>query len=321
MLIAYTRIPQDGIEKLENYSEPVKDGTSGHYLFDDFRITLKYSYDKNNRVSGVGVLIFAPNGLIWCQRGIYCHEFNKFGSLYYAIEQILEEADKSKAKNLTIYVDDKNFAKAFKYLNPYKDEAYNTLHAYIIEKLKVYPKCQVLFRNSYPKEVKKRLLSEAESAANMPKFDNRGHWQNQTGITYFEIKEQTEEEVKMFAEQYARMYLDFIESYMEEYREEVGEENFKKFVKSVRDGKIKKLPDVKRVRDKKERYVKVKTFPTLNKAITCQNCKAGMLLENCFMKYPEHQLRFLYRCQKCRATRELNEKGRTLTYGKFPIAK
>lgn len=318
MLIAYSRFWQDGIERLENFTPPVKDEQTGHYYFDDFRISLHAHHNENDGTSGVGVLIFAPNGLIWSQQSVYCHEFNKYGSFYYAIEQILEEAEKSKAKNLTIFVDDKQFAKAFKYLNPYKDEAYNKLHAYIIDKLKKYNKCQVLFRTKYPEDVKKRLQTEAEKSARAPEFNNQGRWENQTGIIYFNIKEQTEEEMKAFAEQYARIYLDFIEGYMKEIREEIGEEKLRKFVADVKAGKVKSLPDVKRVREKKERFVRVRDYPKLAKPVNCHKCEDEMVFDKCLLKYPEKQFIYYFRCNKCKTSKELNEKGRVITYGKYP---
>lgn len=318
MLTAYTRMWQEGIERLKNYTEPVKDEKSGHYYFDDFRIALRYHFNERDNTSGVGVLIFAPNGSIWCQRGIYCFELDKYGSIYQAIDQILEEAEKSKAKNLTFFIEDKAFVNALKHQKPFKVEAYNIVHKYVIDKLKRYPKYQFVFRNNYSKELQERIEKQAKEAARTPEFDNRGQWQNQIGIIYFNIKEQSEEEMKAFARQYADMFLDFFDSYMKEYEQDYGKEAYQNLIAKIKAGKMKSLPSVKRVKAKEERFVKVKNYPKLKKVIVCQHCQTEMQIETCLMKYPEKELRYFLRCKKCQATREMNEKGRTIKYGKYP---
>lgn len=320
MLTGYSRVWQDGIEPLENYIEPIKDEKTSHCYFDPFRVTLQYQYNEKDHVSGVGVLIFAPNGLIWLQTNIYCFELDKFASYYYAIEQLLEEADKSKAKNLMFYVDDKDFAHAVTHKKPYKSEPYNKVHAYVIDKLQKYESYRIDFRDTYPKEVMERLRKEASEGSQVPLFDQRGYWQNQPGKMYFNIKTPTGAEEKEFAEGLARIYLDFFEDYMKEYKEEIGEEKFKQFVADVNAGKIKKLPDTKRVKANKRKTVMVKNFPKLklSKPALCQNCQTEMIFEACFMEYPEKELQYHFRCKKCNATKILNSRNRVISYGKYP---
>lgn len=320
MLTGYSRVWQDGIEPIDNYVEPIKDTKTSHCYFDPFRVTLQYQFNEKDHVSGIGVLIFAPNGLIWLQTFVYCFEFDKFASYYYAIEQILDEADKSKAKNLIFYINDKDFTHAVTHKKPYKSEAHNKVHDHVLGKLKTYECYKILFRDTYPKEVMKRLRKEVSEASQVPRFDHRGMWLNQPNFMYFNIKTPTEEEEKAFAEQYARIFLDIFDGYMNEYKEEVGEEKFKEFVKDVNSGKIKKLPDTKRVKANKRKTVRMKEFPVLelSKPVHCQNCQSEMAFEACFMEYPEKELQYHYRCEKCGATKILNSRNRVVSYGKFP---
>lgn len=321
MLTGYAKIWQDGIEHIKDYTEPVKDTQTGHFFFDPYRIALQHRYNEKDRTSGIGVLTFAPNGFIWLQTNIYCFEFDKFASYYYSIEQVLEEVNKSKAKNIIIFINDKDFVQAVNHKKPYESEAHNKIHEHIIGKLKTYESYQILFRNKYSDDVKKRLRKESQDASEAPEFNHMGRWQNQPSQIYFNVKTPTEADQKDFAEGLARIFLDFFESYMKEYREEIGEEKFKKFVADANSGKIKKLPDTKRIKANKHKLVKVKNYPKLDKKVLCQNCQTEMTIEECVLEYPEKQLKYINRCGKCRATKILNEKERVIAYGKYPNPK
>lgn len=316
MLIGYVRISQEGIEPLKDAVPPVKDTNSSHTFFDDFRISLQYKYNEQDNTSGVGVLIFAPNGLLWTQTSIYAHGLDEFAGYYLALDQTLEEAIKTKSKNIIILVKNKDFVHYAAMESPYKLKEHNDVHNLVIDKLKKFNSYKFIYRKSYPKSVQERLDKEANEAAEGPKFDSRGYWTNQPSKPYFNVIPDVVDE-KMFAEQMAHLWVDHIKSYFKEFEEDYGKEAYLKLRADIDSGKLKELPDVKRVKENKQRYVPVKNFPAYTKVVICQHCENAMRFERCVKKYPEKELRYFFRCSACQATKEINEKGRIIVYGKY----
>lgn len=320
MLTGYIRFPQKGIESLETYNPPVKDPQTSHYYFDDIRIALKYNFNKVDRISGVSALVFAPNGNIWCPDFVYCAELDQFASYYNAIATTIEEATKSKSKYITIFVDNQSFVDLVNIPKeaPYKDKIHNQIHKYVIDKLKKFESYEIIFRSEYPKDVLERLNKEAITASEALRYDNRGRIQNIYSKAYFSLIDPPEEEIRPFIEQLARMFIDQQKSYAKQYIADYGEEAFNKLMKNFKDGKIKELPDTKEVKSKKQKVLKIKDNPTFDKDILCQKCTNKMELENAFKIYPEKIKKFVFRCKKCFAFKELDKKGRVLVYGKYP---
>jgi hypothetical protein len=316
------RIWQEGIEPLENPQEPVKEEKTGHCFFDDYRVSLKYNYNKKDGVSGVGMLSYAPSGLIWCQTGYYCLNLDEFASYYYGLQGVLEEAKKSKSKNLTIYFDNQKFVEMVNLKKkPYKLDVHNKIHDSLIGILKEFDSYKILFRDKYPNGIAERLKKEAIRTSEAPEFNMMGRWQNSPNISYYNIMTQTEEQKKAYAEQYAHMFYDFHKSYMKEYEQDYGEESIKKLIQDMNSGKVKKLPDVKRVKETRVRFTKVKNPPKLKKDPICQNCGDVMEVEDCQKKYPEKQLVYYLRCKKCKASKDVLENGRVLVFRKYPNKK
>lgn len=321
MLSGYLNIWQDGIEPIEGATEPVKDKETNHCYFDQFRMALKYKFNGDYKTSGVGVVVFAPNGLLWYQRPIYCFELDKFGSLYYAIDESIEEMKKCKSKEITIFVDDKLFVESAKKDRPYKLDAYNQVHDEVIGNLRQFEKFNFVYRNKYPKSVEKRLSDESRDASEPLKFDWRGHWSNQPNELYSRVTDHNDEEMKFKAESFARIYMEFMESYAKEFIQDYGKEKFDEFVQKVKEGKAKSLPKVKRVKEAENRDVKLKKPKEFYKEVVCQNCGEKMYTETVFKSYPDKIIIYRFRCKKCLAGKEITEKGRTITYLKYPPPK
>jgi len=319
MLIGYMRIWQDGIEPLAEPQEPIKDEKSGHCFFDEYRVSLKYNYNKTDDVSGVGTVSYGPSGLIWCQTGYYCQNLDEFASYYYAIQQVVEEAHKSKAKSLILYLDNKHFVEMVNIKDkPYKLNVHNQIHELVMKDLSSFDSYKIEFREKYPKELIERLKKEALQVSIAPEFSMMGSWQNQPGVSYFNIMTQTEEQKQDYAKQWAHMVYDHYQHYFDEYKQDYGEEAYSKLLKDIKEKKIKDLPDVKRVKDKKVRFLKVKNPPQLKKIPICQNCGESMVVEDCLKKLPEKQLVYYLRCKKCKASKDVLENGRVLVFRKYP---
>jgi len=321
MLIAYSKISQEGIKPLKKYKKAVKEKEGSHYYFDDFRIALNTYFNEKEKTSGVGILTFAPNGLLWSQSGVYCFQLSKIGSFYYGVDKALEEAEKSKAKNITIFINDKTIVGLLNNPAPFKDSNYRKVHNYLINKFKKFKEVKVVFRERFPKSVKARLIKEAKEASTPLLFSPyKGRCVNAKGVLYFNIG-MMEGEERIFAEQYARLFVDFIEGYLKKYEDDYGKEALNKLIKKIKQGRIRKLPSLKKHIKKRKKTRKLKKFPKIKKVIFCQNCGEKMELEDCFLETPGKNLKYNYRCNACLATKILNENGRTVFYGRYPKEK
>jgi hypothetical protein len=317
MFTAYTRLEQNGIEALEKYETPIKSQEGGHWYFDDFRIALQYYFNKTERTSGVGILAFAPNGNLWCETAIYCDQLNELAGYYYGIDRALEEAKKSKAKAVQIFIPNKHVVKILNLANPFKEKAYAEIHNYIKKKLKIFLSVEIRFRKKYPSDVQERLDRESKNASLPPEISLHGHVSSKINLVYFNIM-MVEEDKKLFAEQYARLYLDFIEGYMKEYEQDYGKEALIDLHKGIKEGKIKDLPPTKRnIKENIEsKVIKVKETP-FKKVILCQNCNTQMIFESATFEMPQNEKHYRMRCKECFATKTLNDKGKLLLYGRY----
>lgn len=321
MLTGYFRLSQEGIEPLPEFTPPQKDKDSGHYYFDDFRISLEYFLNDKEKTSGVGILTFAPNGLLWSQSGEYCYEFNELASYYYALDNALNEAEKSKAKRIEIFVPHPKVVKLLNSKKPYKDKGFAKIHDYVKERFKKFEKTIVSHRVDYPASVKARLEKEAREAAEPPEISTNDRWMNGKGTSYFNVGA-TEAEEKLFAEQYARLMYDFMESYFKEYEQDYGKDALKDLLAKIKSGEIKEPPPLKRNIEQQKSSKIIKKFNLPNKKpVICQNCENEMEIEKCTLEMPENDKHFIFRCKKCLATKTLNGKGRVIEYGRYPKKK
>ena len=322
MLTAYCRFWQDGIEALEKSNPAVHDEKTGHWYFDDFRISLKYFFNKNYNLSGIGVLTFGPNGYIWSQSCVECLELDEFGSYYYGIEQSLEEARKSKAKNVIIFIDNPVFVELANRDKPYKLEAYNKVHDHVVSLLKEFEKYQIIYRKDYPKSVINRLIKESKTGSRVPKFNLMGNWENQSGKIYFNLTEATEENYKEAVRGYAQIMYDYLQNYFKQYKEDYGQVALDKLLaknKNEKNSKKKgKLPPLKKQIENEKKTIHLKKFNKFTKDIICQKCGEKMRLDSCYKNKPEKEIFYRYRCKNCLAGKILDEKGRIKNYLRYP---
>lgn len=320
MLTAYFKLSQDGIESLEKYDPLLKDKESGHYYFDYYRAVLRYYLNEKDRTSGVGILTFGPNGTIWCQTGEYCFEFNELASTYLGVNLILDEATKSQAKTVEIYLENEDLVKLLNKHQPHKDKPLQELHRGFQSKANKFTNVKFTHRTEFPTSVVERLEKESKEASIPPLFSINGYWNNAKGVSYFNIG-MTEDQEKQFAEQYARMMYGFMESYFKEYETDYGKEAYLQLLKDIKENKVKELPLLKRnLAEKKETKV-IKTPKPLKREIFCQNCETKMTLDSATKTLPDNEVNYVYKCKKCLATRILNGRGRTTEYGRFPKKK
>ncbi len=316
-LIAYFKIWQEGIEPLPYESPLTKDESASHYYFDDFRIAVQYYFNEKEKSAGLGILTFAPNGRLWSQSGEHAFNLNEVGGTYLGIDEALKEAEKSKAKNVTVLLGNKQIVSLLNTEKPFKEPAYTKIHDHLKERVKKYKKFEVVYREKFPKSVQDRLNKEPLEASEPPRFDaNTKRWINAQGTSYFNVG-MDEKDEKFFIEQYARLIYDFTNRYFKDYEEDYGKEALKKLNEKAEKGKLKDLPALKRNKKNQKRTIKARKFPEIKKKVLCQNCENEMRLENCFLEKPENDYRYHFRCDICLATRVLNEKGRTVEYGRF----
>lgn len=331
MITAYVRLPQEGIEPLTGVHEMIKDKQTGHYFFDYFRVTLQCYINPNERVSGMAILAFAPNGTIWMETSEYCYELGELASYYFVMNLVLEEAKKSHAKVLEIMLPSQKVIEFMQSEKPDKlikamgikekqlFDAYRQIHRETKEKFSRFRKVIITLRKSYPQHVYNRLIKQAKMAAEPPQISTSGHWSNQiAGKSYYNVG-MTKEEEKEFAEQYARIHYDFVKNYLQEYERDYGKDAVKKLIQDVNDKKIKVLPPTKRVLAERREMVpiKVKKLP-FKKVILCQNCESIMEFEKAILEKPENKKIFTMRCNNCLATKAIDESGRIKYYGRYP---
>lgn len=319
MLSGYVRLAQDGIESLKDNLFMQKDPNSSHYFFDYCRVALQYHFNPTERLSGMGFLIFAPNGRIWLQSTEYCYELPELASYYFVLDIVLEEAKKSKTKIVELFIPNRQVVKLMNAENPFKEGPYKQIHDETKNKYSQFEKVIITFRNDYPKDVQARLDKESTTASQAPQISTSGRWENQVGNkAYFNVG-QTEEDMKQFAEEYARIAHDFIQSYLKEYETDYGKEAVQKLFKDMKEKKVKDLPSTKRVlKEKRESIpVKIKIVP-FKKKILCHNCNSLMEFESCTLEKPKNERYYLMRCKHCMATKTLDEKGRLKLYGRYP---
>lgn len=317
MFTAYTHLYQEGIEAVDENTPLTKDSASSHYFFDPFRTALYCHLNKKELLTGMGFLSFAPNGRIWCQSGIYCYSLNELASYYACLETVLEEAKKSHARNVEIMIPKKVVVKIMNAENPFKDKESMKFHNTIKQLFTKFDSVKISYRKNYPKDVLARLRNEAIAASQPPKITPQGVWHNSTNLIYFNVG-MTEDEMKQWAEGYARLMYDFFQSYMEEYEQDYGKEALRELIQGVNENKIKDLPPLKRNKKEGRRTVdfKVKESPFKRKTL-CQNCESEMTIERGYIEKPENVKQYLFRCNKCLATRTINETGRTEYYGRY----
>jgi phage anti-repressor protein len=330
MLIAYVKLSQEGIEPLPVVHEMIKDKQTGHYYFDHFRVILQCYINPKERVSGMAILGFAPNGTIWLETSEYCYELGELASYYFVMDLILEEAKKSHVKVLEIMLPSQKVIDFMQSINPsklikamrIKDKklinAYKQIHRETKEKFASFGKVILTLRRSYPQHVLDRLIKHAEMAAEPPRIGINGQWLNQIGgKSYYNIG-MTEAEEKQFAEDYARICYEFTESYLKEYEHDYGKEATSKLIKDLNEKKIKDFPPTKRVlaESKESIPINIKKLP-FKKDILCQNCDGAMKFEKASLEKPENRKIYTMRCKKCLATKALDEKGRIKYYGRY----
>lgn len=318
MLTAYLRIPQEGIEPLENKVSPVKDKETGHFYFDDFRIALQYYWDEKEKSSGIAIFSFGPNGSLWSETGEHCKSLNQIAGYYFGTEQGLVEAEKSKAKQVTIYIPNKEVVSLLNSeTNPFKDKNYKNLHSYILGLTKKFNIVKFVFRVKYPPTTKKWLLGEAKKSAEPPQYSGNGYYLNARGKSYSNIDED-KEQMKLIAEQFAHLFYDLHQSQMKSIKDEYGDEKFGELIKGLNSGEIKKLPDTKKVRESRKGTFMLKKYTTPNKTpVKCHYCGDEMKVEKATLEKPENIKNYIFRCNRCLATKTLNEKGRTVRYGRY----
>ncbi len=318
MFTGYLGIPQDGIEPLPKQCPMVKDSKSPHYFFNDYRIAIAYHHNKKDQTSGIGIMTFAPNGLLWCKTGRYAFDFNEIGGIYHGLDEALVEADKSKARNITVILNNAKIVEMLNSSQPFEDPTYMQLHASIKDKLAKYNSFQALYRKSLPDTVQSRLNEQAKLAARPPLFDGHNkHWLNAPDTIYGNIVS-TDEEEELWAKKMANLLLDFTLNYMNEYKKDYGKEGLDKLNKKINSGKAKGLPPLKKNLDKQVKLVKAKEFKPIKKKVLCHHCQNEMDFEECLLEKPTGNLKYHYRCKECLATKVLNDQGRTLLYGKYP---
>ncbi len=316
-LTAYIRIPQDGIEPLEDLSLQ-KDEQSGHYFFDHIRGYIHHHWNETDKVGGIGLLTFGPNGTIWSQTSEFTDNLPWWVAFYEGCLRIFEEATKCKSTYVTIFCDNKELAAKFQKKTAYKDKAVNDIHLHILEKAKVFKTFEVVFRDEFPQHVMDRIKKDAIKMAQVPIFDTSGRWSNDGGASYYNIGS-TEEEMKEWAKGWARMMYDFTKNYLKEYEQDYGEVATNQLVKDINDGKVKDYPPLKRHLAKEKKITKLRK-PKTDKAILCQHCGTKMEFQGGKKESSQDETKeeYAYKCPKCLALRILDAKNRTIKYGRYP---
>lgn len=318
MLTMYLRVPQEGIEPLDNPIPPIKNKESGHFYFDDFRITLQYHWNAEERCSGLAILSFGPNGSLWSETGEHCRSLDEVSGYYFGVELGMEEAEKSQAKRVTICIPNKKVVTLLNSETAFKDENYHKIHEYIMGLTTKFESVQFVFRDTYPGKLNERLVKEAKLAAEPPQFGINGYYLNAPGKSYSNI-DMDEKEMRFAAEQYAHLLYNLQQSHMKDLREEYGDDKFSELVKGINSGEIKSLPKPKKYTQNEKKTIFLKKYKTPNKApVKCHHCDGVMKAENARLEKPSGEQLFKFRCDKCWSTKTLNGKGRLIQYGRHP---
>lgn len=317
MLTAYLRVPQEGIEPLDNPIPPIKDKDTGHFYFNDFRIALQYHWDKLERSSGLAVLSFGPNGSLWSETGEHCRLLDEIAGYYYGVELGLEEAEKSKAKKITIFIPNKKVVDLLSSTAPFRDNNYQKLHEYVTGLTNKFESVNFVFRNKYPGKLNDRLIKTAKNASEPPEFGTNGYYLNAPGKSYSNI-DMDETEMKFAAEQFAHLLYDLHQSHIKQLKEEYGDEKFSELVKGINSGEIKELPKPKKYTENERKTVILRKYDTPNKSpVKCHHCGKEMKSEKAWLEKPSGEKFFKFRCSKCWSTKTLNGKGRLVRYGRY----
>lgn len=186
MLTAYIRLPQDGIEPL-NVPDAKKDSTSSHYFFEDCRIALQYYLNKKERTSGMAILLFGPNGNIWCETGLYCEEYSELISYYCGIDKALTEAEKCKVKNIEIFIPNRRIVKLLASKQPFKEDVYKKVHDGMKQRWSIFSDVRFTYRMSYPESVLTRLHRDSRNASEPPQITPQGRWNQKINLSYYNL--------------------------------------------------------------------------------------------------------------------------------------
>ena len=187
MFTAYIRLPQDGIEALTDVTDAKKDSVSHHYFFEDCRIALQYYLNKKERTSGIAILLFGPNGNIWCETGLYCEEYNELISYYCGIDLSLKEAEKCKAKNIEIFIPNNKIVKLLSLKEPFREEPYRKVHEGMQQRWSIFSQVRFTHRINYPEHVVSRLQRESINASEPPQITPQGRWSQKINLSYYNL--------------------------------------------------------------------------------------------------------------------------------------
>ncbi len=295
-----------------------KDEKTGHYFFDHIRGYIYHHWNEEEKLGGIGLLTFGPNGTIWSQTSEFTNTLPWWVAFYEGALHILDEARKCKSTWVTIYCDNQDLAEKFHKKRAYQDDAVNNIHLHVVEKSKDFKTFEVVFRDNFPKNVLERIRKDAQSIAQTPLFDTFGRWINSSNVSYYNIGA-TEEDMKTWAKGWAQMMYDHMQNYLKEYEQDFGLEARNQMVRDFNDGKIKDLPLLKRNLEKEVQKIKLNK-PRTTKPILCHNCGEVMQFQSGVHESSKENTfeQYIYKCLKCLSTRILDQRNRTIKYGRHP---